>query len=66
MTIKEYAEKLELLEGKAGIEGWGGEFRESMFEEMLRYLQLPHRHVSVGLLMAHLISFAQAEDGDGE
>ncbi len=51
--------KLERMEERAGNEGWGGEFREDMFDEMLRWLQEPRKHTSVGLLLAHLIAFGE-------
>ena len=51
------AKELERMEEQAGNEGWGGEFREDMFDEMLRWLQEPHKHTSVGLLLAHLIAY---------
>lgn len=56
MSIKALAAKLESLETEAGEEGWGGEFREEMFDEMIRWLQEPRERSSLGLLLAHLLS----------
>lgn len=62
MSIKKMADRLEKLEEKAGDEGWGGDFREEMFDEMIRWAQEPRKYSSLGLLLAHLI--AVAEEGD--
>lgn len=59
MSVRKLADELEALEEKAGNEGWGGEFREAMFDEMLCWLQEPHKHPSIGLLLTHLISKAK-------
>ena len=53
------AKELEQMEEQAGNEGWGGEFREDMFDEMLRWLQEPRKHTSVGLLLAHLYDYGK-------
>ena len=53
------AKELEQMEERAGNEGWGGEFREEMFDEILRWLQEPRKHTSVGLLLAHLITYGK-------
>ena len=58
MTIKKMADYLEKLEEKAGNEGWGGEFREELFDEMISWAKEPHKHPSLGLLLAHLIAVA--------
>ena len=62
MSVKKMAERLEKLEEKAGNEGWGGEFREELFDEMIRWVQEPRKYSSLGLLLAHLI--AVAEEGE--
>lgn len=59
MSIKKLAERLEKLEEKAGDEGWGGDFREEMFDEMIRWAQEPHNHPSLGSMFAHLITVAK-------
>ena len=59
MSIKKLAERLEKLEEKAGDEGWGGDFREEMFDEMIRWAQEPHKHPSLGSMFAHLITVAK-------
>lgn len=59
MNIKKLASRLEALEEKAGDEGWGGDFREEMFNEMIRWAQEPRKYSSLGLLLAHLISVAE-------
>lgn len=56
MNIVNMADRLEMLEEKAGEEGWGGEFREEMFDEMIRWLQEPRKSRSLGLLLLHLLS----------
>ena len=62
MSVKKMAERLEKLEEKAGNEGWGGEFREELFDEMIRWTKEPRKHPSLGLLLAHLI--AVVEEGE--
>lgn len=62
MSIKEMADRLEKLEKKAGDEGWGGDFRKEMFDEMIRWAQEPRKYSSLGLLFAHLI--VVAEEGE--
>lgn len=59
MSIKHMADELERLEEKAGDEGWGGEFREEMCDEMIRWAQEQHKHPSLGLMFAHLITVAR-------
>lgn len=59
MSIKKLAERLEKLEEKAGDEGCGGDFREEMFDEMIRWAQEPHKHPSLGSMFAHLITVAE-------
>lgn len=63
MTVKEMADQLEKLEEKAGNEGWGGEFREELFDEMIRWTKEPRKYSSLGLLLAHLIAVAQEGEG---
>ena len=58
------AKELERMEEQAGNEGWGGEFSEDMFDEMLRWLQEPRKHTSVGLLLAHLIDYGRKGNGE--
>ena len=62
MSVKKMADRLEKLEEKAGNEGWGGEFREELFDEMIRWTKEPRKYSSLGLLLAHLI--AVAEEGE--
>ena len=62
MSVKKMADRLEKLEEKAGNEGWGGEFREELFDEMIRWVKEPRKYSSLGLLLAHLI--AVAEEGE--
>lgn len=52
--IKDYAEMLEELETKAGEEGWGGEFREEMFDLFLSYFTIYKGRKSLGSLLAFL------------
>ena len=59
MSIKKMADRLEKLEEKAGDEGWGGDFREEMFDEMIRWAQEPHKHPSLGAMLEHLITVAK-------
>lgn len=63
MSIKKMADRLEKLEEKAGDEGWGGDFREEMFDEMIRWAQEPHKHPSLGSLFAHLIAVTEEDVG---
>lgn len=59
--IADLAIQLETLEAKAGEEGWGGEFREELFDEMIEFLKKQHKHPSIGLLLAHLITVAESD-----
>ena len=54
--------ELETLEESAGEQGWDGEFREEMFDEMLRWIQRRGKRRSLGLLLAHLLSTETAAD----
>ena len=60
--IDHMACELEALEESAGEQGWGGEFREEMFDEMLRWLKSKGKRRSLGLLLAHLLSTEAAAD----
>lgn len=60
--IDRMAQELETLEECAGDQGWGGEFREEMFDEMLRWLRAKGKRRSLGLLLAHLLSTEIAAD----
>lgn len=56
--IKRLYESLEELEKKAGEEGWGGEFREELFDLMLEYFKRSYAkktRVSVGGMLCHLV-----------
>lgn len=60
---KKLYEELEALEKKAGEEGWGGEFREDLFDIMLEYFKLSHakgKRASAGGMLGYLISHAKA------
>ena len=59
MSIKKMADRLEKLEEKAGDEGWGGDFREEMFDEMIRWAQEPRKYSSLSLLLEHLIAYSE-------
>ena len=60
--IDRMAQELETLEASAGEQGWGGEFREEMFDEMLRWFKTEGKRRSLGLLLAHLLSTEAAHD----
>lgn len=60
--IDRMAQELETLEASAGEQGWGGEFREELFDEMLRWLKSKGKRRSLGLLLAHLLSTEAADD----
>ena len=60
--IDRMAQELEALEASAGEQGWGGEFREEMFDEMLRWLKSKGKRRSLGLLLTHLLSTETAHD----
>ncbi len=60
--IDRMAQELEALEASAGEQGWGGEFREEMFDEMLRWLKSKGKRRSLGLLLTHLLSTEAAAD----
>lgn len=62
MSLDAMIQQLEMLEEKAGDEEWAGEFREEMFDEMLKWLKMPHKRRSLGLLLAHLLSTDIAQD----
>lgn len=53
------ARELGLLEEKAGQQGWGGEFREEMFDLLLSYFTIWKGKRSLGSLMDFLCSHAQ-------
>lgn len=54
MTIKEKAYELELYESHAGEEGWGGDFREELADELIDYLQRV-AHPTLHGLLDHLL-----------
>lgn len=60
--IDSMAYELETLEASAGEQGWGGEFREEMFDEMLRWLKSKGKRRSLGLLLTHLLFTETAHD----
>lgn len=60
--IDRMAQELETLEASAGEQGWGGEFREELFDEMLRWLKSKGKRRSLGLLLTHLLSTEAAAD----
>ncbi len=66
MSIKHMADELERLEEKAGDEGWGGEFREELFDEMILWTQEQHKHPSLGSMFAHLITVARGWWNNGK
>jgi len=55
MKIIDLVGRLEALEKRAGTEGWGGEYREELFDTMLHYFKLHRGRTSAGGLMAFLI-----------
>ena len=56
--IEELAKMLEDLEEKAGEEGWGGEFREEMFDLFLSYFTRWKGRKSLGSLLLFLCNEA--------
>ena len=58
MKVIDLVNRLEALESRAGDQGWGGEYREEVFDEMVHYFKLcstMHSHPSVGGLLSYLI-----------
>lgn len=55
MTIADLVSRLESFEQRAGDEGWGGEFREDLFDLMLQYFKLQPGRPSAGGLLTFLI-----------
>lgn len=56
--IEEQAKMIEELEKKAGEEGWGGEFREEMFDLFLSYFTRWRGRKSLGSLLSFLCNEA--------
>lgn len=55
MRIIDLVGILEANENRAGREGWGGEYREELFDTMLHYFKLHRGRTSAGGLLAYLI-----------
>lgn len=55
MRIIDLVGRLEALEHRAGHQGWGGEYREELFDTMLHYFKLHRGRTSAGGLLAFMI-----------
>ena len=56
MRIIDLVRKIEALESRAGKEGWGGEYREELFDTALCYFKVHRGRVSAGGLLCYLIT----------
>lgn len=66
MTIADLVSRLESIERMAGDEGWGGEFREDLFDLMLQYFKIQFGRPSAGGLLTYLIIRAEKWFSKGE
>lgn len=55
MRIIDLVDRLEAIEHRAGREGWGGEYREELFDTMLHYFKLHRGRTSAGGLLSFMI-----------
>lgn len=56
MRIIDLVRMIEALESRAGKEGWGGEYREELFDTMLHYFKMHRGRASAGGLLCYLIT----------
>lgn len=69
MRIIDLVRNIEVLESRAGKEGWGGEYREELFDTMLCYFKMYRGRVSASGLLSYLITqsekwFSERVDND--
>ena len=57
------ADELDALEKTAGEQGWGGEFREDLFDALIQYFKImfaKRKRVSVGGMLSYLVGCARS------